>query len=175
MKLIVGLGNPGKEYANTYHNIGFMALDRFADEFGFDFSKKKCQAVVCEDYFGNEKVILAKPTTYMNNSGNSVREFIQKFKIDLKDILVVFDDIDIEKGQVRFRQNGSAGTHNGMRSIIENLKSTEFARLKIGTKPEFKPNNLADYVLSRMPNAEWKEQAITLAVTKIEDFIKGKC
>lgn len=175
MKLIVGLGNPDKKYADTYHNLGFCAVDAFCDKFGFDFSKKKCQAIVAEDYFQNEKIIIAKPQTYMNLSGNSVREFVNKFKIDLKDILIVFDDIDIEKGTTRFRKNGSAGTHNGMRSIVENLKSMDFARLKIGAKPQFKPNNLADYVLSNIGKNDWKDKVMDEACNKIEEFILGKC
>ena len=175
MKLIVGLGNPEKKYDNTYHNVGFYVLDRFAEENNYDFTKSKCHSKICEDFFNNEKIILAKPQTYMNLSGVAVSELVQKFKIDLKDILIVFDDIDIEKGQAKYKMNGSGGTHNGMRNIVTMLGSTDFARLKIGTKPEYKPANLADYVLGKIDKGEWLESACQIALKKISDFIEGKC
>ena len=175
MKVIIGLGNPEKKYDNTYHNIGFDFLDYFAENYNYDFTKTKCHSKVCVDYFGNTKIMLCKPQTYMNLSGVSVKEIVNKFKVDLKDIIVVFDDVDINKGQAKFKKNGSGGTHNGMKNIVEMLGSTDFARLKIGIKPEFKPNNLADYVLSKTDNGEWKKIAFDTAMEKLVDFINEKC
>ena len=121
MKLIVGLGNPDDKYQNTFHNLGFMAVDAMAETLGIDFNKTKCRALVAETKMASEKVILAKPQTYMNLSGESLRELVSFYKIDLKDVLVIYDDFDLNKGFIRIRENGSAGTHNGMRSIVENI------------------------------------------------------
>lgn len=134
MKLIVGLGNPDDKYKNTFHNLGFMAVDMVAEKLGADFNKTKCRAIVAETKVGSEKVILAKPQTYMNLSGESVRELVNFYKIDLKDVLVIYDDYDLQKGFIRIRENGSAGTHNGMRNIVE-LVGSEFPRIRIGFKP----------------------------------------
>lgn len=175
MKLIVGLGNPEKKYDNTYHNIGFDFLNYFADNYNYSFTKTKCHSKVCEDYFVNTKIILSKPQTYMNLSGVSVKELVNKFKIDPKDIIVIFDDIDIQKGEAKLKMNGSGGTHNGMRNIVQMLGTTDFARIKIGIKPEIKPNDLADYVLSKTDNGEWKKIAFEIAEKKLVDFINGKC
>lgn len=175
MKVIIGLGNPEKKYDNTYHNIGFDFLDYFAEKNNYMFTKTKCHAKVCEDYFNDEKIMLVKPQTYMNLSGVSVSEVVNKFKVDLKDIIVIFDDIDIEKGEAKFKLNGSGGTHNGMKNIVQMLGSTDFARIKIGTKPSEKPYNLADYVLSKTDNGEWKNTAFNVAEKKLVDFLNNKC
>lgn len=132
MKLIVGLGNPDKEYLNTFHNLGFMGADEAAKILGAEFGKEKCRALVAETRFGGEKILIAKPLTYMNLSGESVRELISFYKTDLKDIVVIYDDYDLPKGALRIRENGSAGTHNGMKSIIKELGSENFARIRIG-------------------------------------------
>ena len=175
MKVIVGLGNPEKKYDNTYHNIGFDFLDYFAEKNNYIFTKTKCHAKVAEEYFGDQKIMLVKPQTYMNLSGVSVSEIVRKFKVNLKDLIVIFDDIDINKGEAKFKLNGSGGTHNGMRNIVEMLGSTDFARIKIGTKPENKPYNLVDYVLSKTDNGEWKDTAFSIAEKKLADFLNGKC
>ena len=121
MKLIVGLGNPDKEYLNTFHNLGFMGADEAAKILGAEFGKEKCRALVAEARFGGEKILIAKPLTYMNLSGESVRELISFYKIDLEDLVVIYDDYDLPKGALRIRENGSA-----------ELGSENFARIRIG-------------------------------------------
>lgn len=152
MVVIFGLGNVGNEYANTYHNAGFIFVDNFAKKHNLVFSKTKYNGMLAEGVINGEKVMLVKPTTLMNLSGKCVAEYVRKFKLDLKNILVVYDDIDILCGTYRLRKSGSAGTHNGMRNIIQELNSENFARLRIGIglKPEFM--NLANYVLGKISN-----------------------
>jgi PTH1 family peptidyl-tRNA hydrolase len=177
MKLIVGLGNPDDKYKNTFHNLGFMAVDRVAEKLGVEFSKQKCRALIAEARVGGEKVILAKPLTYMNLSGESVRELLSFFKIDLKDLIVIYDDYDIDKGVVRIRESGSAGTHNGMRNILLNISSEKFARIRIGFKPnsEFKIP-LIDYVLSGIKEEDkpLMDKAIEVASNAGVAFSKGE-
>lgn len=177
MKLIVGLGNPDDKYKNTFHNLGFMAVDKVAEKLGIEFSKQKCRALIAETKIGKEKVILAKPLTYMNLSGESVRELLTFFKIDLKDLIVIYDDYDIDKGVVRIRENGSAGTHNGMRNIMLNVPNSNFPRIRIGFKPnsEFKIP-LIDYVLSGIKEEDkpLMEKAIAVASEAGFAFANGK-
>lgn len=171
MFLIVGLGNPTKEYDNTYHNIGFMVLDSFAKSYNVAFSKKKCDGLFAEAKIADKKVLLLKPQTYMNNSGTSVWQMVKKYKIALNKILVVYDDIDIPVGQYRLRKSGSAGSHNGMKSIIGHLGQEEFARLRVGIGAKY--FDLADYVLSKI-SAEHKpllDQSITTACGIITEFV----
>ena len=149
MFLIVGLGNPEKKYDLTYHNVGFLTIDKLAEELDVKFSKTYCKASVAEAFINGQKVLLAKPKTYMNLSGASVQSFKNKFKLKNTEILVIVDDIDLPKGTYRYRESGSAGTHNGMRSIVQNV-GPDFKRLRIGIKPEEKPFDLADYVLSKI-------------------------
>lgn len=155
MKLIVGLGNPGDRYSDTYHNVGFMALDITAERLNAPSFKQKDCALVCDAVNpSGEKILLVKPLTYMNLSGDAVSHFAKYYKIAPKDILVIYDDIDIKKGIVRARDRGSSGTHNGMRDIVAKLGSCDFSRVRIGTgfKPEYM--DLADYVLSHFQSAE---------------------
>ena len=166
MKLVVGLGNPDKKYEYTYHNVGFMALEVFADKYGGFFSKSECKAKVAEIRIGGEKIILAKPQTYMNLSGESVLAFKSKYKIESKDIFVLCDDIDLPFGKVRYRENGSGGTHNGLKNIVS-LIGSDFKRIKIGIGRDEKFLNLADYVLSKIPSD--KLEAID---EEIEEAIK---
>ena len=121
MKLIVGLGNPDRQYLNTFHNLGFMSADKTAALLGVEFKKEKFRALLAEKGSGENKIILAKPLTYMNLSGESIREIASFYKIDSKDILVIYDDYDLKKGFIRIRESGSAGTHNGMRNVIKEL------------------------------------------------------
>lgn len=178
MKLVVGLGNPGDDYRDTYHNIGFAALDLLASRlsvsaFAFD---KKSNAELSLAACSGDKIILCKPMTYMNLSGNAVSAVSAYYKIEPRDIIVIYDDIDIGKGTVRARPSGSAGTHNGVRDIVQKLGSTDFARVRVGTgfKPEFM--RLDSYVLSHIPNGEKAllEKACLAACAFAEDFIKGE-
>ncbi len=174
MFLIVGLGNPDKKYFNTYHNIGFLTADKIANKLGVKFSKTYSKASVAEGNLDGEKIIIAKPKTYMNLSGASVQSFKNKFKLKNNQILVVVDDIDLPKGTFRYREAGSAGTHNGMRSIVQNI-GTDFKRVRIGIKPEEKPFDLADYVLSNMDeqSREIIDEVIDLSADYILNHIKG--
>ena len=177
MKIIVGLGNPEKKYENTFHNLGFLTADAVADKLGVAFNKEKCKAMIAETKIGGEKVLIAKPLTYMNLSGESVRELVCFYKIDLSDLLVIYDDYDIEKGEIRIRQSGSAGTHNGMKSVVKELGSEEFTRVRIGFHPSGEVKiPLIDYVLSGI-SAEDKPlflKAINVACNAAVDFAKGK-
>jgi len=157
MKLIVGLGNPGKEYEYTRHNAGFMAVERLADEFGFGSFKlvAKHKAEVSEGNIVGEKAILAKPQTFMNLSGQSVRSLAQFYKVEPSDLIVIFDDVAIPFGSLRIRPDGSAGGHNGMKSIIQELGGQRIARVRLGIEP--KQNSripLEDYVLGKFTKSE---------------------
>ena len=174
MILIVGLGNPGKEYENTHHNMGFMVLDEFAKSVDATISKNKDKSLIFEGNILGEKVVLAKPQTYMNLSGEAVVALKNRFKPDK--ILVVYDDIDVEVGAIRFRNSGSAGSHNGMRSIVSLLGSQDFARIRVGIKPQEKQQNLANYVLAKVSknNLEQINGAIEKASILIKQFITNK-
>ena len=148
--LIVGLGNPGGQYALTRHNAGFMAAEALSGQTGIVMSKKKHQALLGEGMIGGQKVLLAMPQTYMNNSGESVRAIIDFYKIPLQRVLVIVDDIDLPLGQLRIRMKGGAGTHNGMRSLLDHLGSEAFARVRIGVGAPPSGWDLADFVLARM-------------------------
>lgn len=145
MNIVVGLGNPDEKYKNTYHNVGFDAVDVLAKRLGLVFSKQKYKALVAEGMFDGEKIMLVKPLTYMNNSGECVALVKEKFK-DAR-LIVVVDDIDLPKGNIRYREHGSAGTHNGLRSIVSYI-GQEFERIKVGIGRDISLD-LADYVLSK--------------------------
>lgn len=132
MFLIVGLGNPGKEYAGTRHNIGFEAVDYIADKYNIELNRIKFKGIFGEGMINGKKTILLKPTTYMNLSGESIREVVNFYKISNEDIIVIYDDISLEVGRLRIREKGSHGGHNGIRSIIANLSTDVFPRVKIG-------------------------------------------
>ncbi|MGN1201199.1 MAG: aminoacyl-tRNA hydrolase [Candidatus Caccovivens sp.] len=145
MNIVVGLGNPDEKYKNTYHNVGFDAVDVLAKRLGITFSKQKYKAVVGEGSFNGEKLMLVKPLTYMNNSGQSLALVKEKFK-DAR-IIVILDDIDLPRGNIRYREHGSAGTHNGLRSIVSYI-GEDFERIKVGIGRDISLD-LADYVLSK--------------------------
>ncbi len=151
MKLIVGLGNPGKEYENTFHNLGFMAVDLLAKKLNVSVTKESCKALIGTTIVNGEKVILAKPQTYMNLSGESVYELLSYYKISPEDLTVIHDDFDLKTGFIRIRKEGSAGTHNGMRNIIKMINTEKFNRIRIGFKPENERIVLINYVLSGIP------------------------
>ena len=152
-----------------------MAIDKAAEKLGASFTVEKFRAKVSETFVNGEKVLLLKPQTYMNLSGESVREVVDFFKVDLKDLLVVFDDFDLPKGAVRIRPNGSAGTHNGMRNIISLLSSEKFARIRIGFKSDNPFIAPIDYVLSEISKDDKPlfDTAINSAADAVIDFIKG--
>ena len=147
MYIIAGLGNPGKQYENTKHNVGFLTIDVLAEKLGIRVSKIKHKALTGEGFISGEKVILVKPQTYMNLSGESIREILSFYKADTERLVVIYDDIDLPMGSLRIRKKGSAGTHNGMKSIIYQIVSEDFPRVRIGIGGERK-GDLADYVIS---------------------------
>ncbi len=149
MKLIVGLGNPGKEFVNTYHNLGFEVIEEIAKKMGVSVNKSKGNALYCQAKYNNEIVFLIKPLTYMNLSGQAVKYFANFYKISPEDIVVICDDIDLPKGTSRYREKGSGGTHNGLKNIVHELKSENFKRVKIGAGND-KSIDLKDYVLSKI-------------------------
>ena len=177
MKLIVGLGNPDREYLNTFHNLGFMSVDKAAEKLCVEFSKEKCRALIAETKFGGEKIILAKPLTYMNLSGESVRELVSFYKIDLNDLLVIYDDYDLKKGVIRIRKEGSAGTHNGMKNIVKELSSEKFKRVRIGFMQDGEVKiPLINYVLSGIKKEEMEifDRATSVAGDIALNFAKGE-
>lgn len=176
MKIIAGLGNPDKKYARTMHNMGFMAVDRLAEKLNINFDKKGFKGVYASYSFGGEKFIIIKPQTYMNLSGECIREVLNFYKLRAEDLLVVYDDLDINIGSLRIRQKGSAGTHNGMRNIVLNIQSENFLRIRVGTKPERSDANIIDYVLSDIPKSEEEkfDSALDRASDALKDFVFGK-
>lgn len=158
MKWFVGLGNPGKEYETTRHNVGFMALDRFASQHGIAFKPQgKCKALIGEAVVGGGKVALIKPMTYMNLSGESVRAFIDYYKAELQNMTVIYDDLDTSFGQIRLRYQGGPGGHNGIKSIIQHTGTQTFDRIRVGISRPAAPYPIADYVLSSYGKEEAKQ------------------
>lgn len=153
MKLIVGLGNPGKDYENTRHNVGFQLLDYIALKKGLDFNKEKFNAKYCEVNINGEKVILLKPLSYMNLSGNVVSKFVAFYKIEIKNILIIQDDLDMGVGRIKIVHNSSSGGHNGIKDIERCLGTNSYARVKIGIAND-KTLDTKDYVLGRFSKEE---------------------
>lgn len=171
MKLVVGLGNPGKEFEFTRHNLGFMFLDYLQEIYHFDISSKKFEAMIGQIYINNEKIIFAKPQTYMNLSGNSVQKLLNFYKLEPKDLIVIFDDLDIPFGEVRYKQNGSGGTHNGMRNIVQMIGSKDFSRIKIGIGGiKHQNQDLKDFVLEKF-NSSQREELKEIFKLAYEKFI----
>ena len=153
MKLIVGLGNPGKEYENTRHNAGFKFIDKFAKSKNLEFNKEKFNGLYTEFNYKAEKIILLKPQKYMNLSGEVVIKFKDFFKINLEDILIICDDLDTELGKIKIKYKGSSGGHNGLKNIENHLHSNEYKRIKIGISSN-KNHNKIDYVIGKMPKED---------------------
>lgn len=154
MKIIIGLGNPEKKYDGTRHNIGFSVIDRISEEYNISVDMKKHKGICGRGVIAGEKVVLVKPQTYMNLSGECVREVMDFYKVKPQDIIVIFDDISLEPGRIRIRPKGSAGGHNGIKSIIAHLSSEEFPRIKCGVGDKPKGYDLADYVLGHFSKEE---------------------
>ena len=172
MKCIIGLGNIGKEYENTRHNSGFIMLDKIANKYNISIDKKKKKCIYGEGNINGQKVALVKPTTFMNLSGEAIVEIMNWYKVELKDILVIYDDIDLNFGQIRYKEKGSSGTHNGMRNIIQNLKSEEFARVRVGIENRGDvPIPLIDYVLQKFSKDELKDLEDKIAIQVEENAL----
>ena len=170
MYYIVGLGNPGIQYENTRHNAGFISIDYLARKYSIDVRKIKFKSLIGQGVISGHKVMLVKPQTYMNNSGEAIREIYKYFDFDHDKLIVIYDDIDIDFGSIRIRKKGSAGTHNGMKSIIYNLEFDDFPRIKVavGKKPSYM--DLANFVLSGFSKNEAKilEEEVMLVGESIE-------
>ena len=176
MYIIAGLGNPGKEYENTRHNIGFDVIDRLAEEENIAVMESKHKALIGKGYVAGQKVILAKPQTFMNLSGESIREIVDYYKVDdTTELIVISDDISLDVGQIRIRKKGSAGGHNGIKNIIANLGTDHFMRVKVGVGEKPKNWDLADYVLSPFTKDERPlvNLAIEHAAKAIEQMLNG--
>lgn len=173
MKLIVGLGNPGKEYEKTRHNIGYMVIDNYARVHGVEINKKKFNSLYQKLLFDNCDVLLVKPETYMNLSGEAVLSFVNYFKIDIDDILIIYDDLDLECGKMRLRDKGSSGGHNGIKNIISLLGTDKIKRLKLGISNN-KMIETKDYVLGKLTSDEQEKinNSIKLTSNLIDDFLK---
>ena len=157
MKLVVGLGNPGIEYQFTPHNLGFQAIDRIAQQHGAHGSNRRCRALTGKAVIGGEEVLLAKPETYMNLSGLAVRELVREYEADVaRDLVVIYDELDLPWGTIRIRERGSSAGHNGMESVIGALDTQEFLRIRLGVAPNREVRDGARYVLSQLKKSQLK-------------------
>lgn len=174
--LIAGLGNPGLQYEKTRHNAGFMAADRIAEKYGVQFNKRKFDAVYGEFKIGENRVLLMKPQTYMNNSGSAVSGLVNFYKIPTDRIIIMFDDISLDVGKIRMRRKGSHGGHNGIKDIIELLGTDEIMRIKIGVgERQNRDYDLKDWVLGKIPSEQMPEldKALDKAAQAAKEIITG--
>lgn len=154
MKLIVGLGNPESDYSKTRHNMGFNVVNSLAKAYDIDISRKKFEAEFGSGIIENEKVILVKPQTFMNLSGRSVIEFVKFYKLSLSDLIVIYDDMDIDISKIRIRKSGSPGSHNGMKSIVNILADDRFARVRVGIGKPLANEDIINYVIGSIPEEQ---------------------
>ena len=175
MYLIVGLGNPEKDYARTRHNMGFDVINILASENNIDVNKTKFNGLYGTGTIENEKVILLKPQTFMNLSGNSIVQFVNFYKIDLDHIIVICDDLDTNIGKIRIRKKGGPGTHNGMKSIVSVLNSEEFPRVKVGIGMPQNKEKLIQYVIEHIPSDEYEvlQNGVKKAADSIYEILKN--
>ncbi len=172
--LIVGLGNVGLNYRGTYHNMGFAVVDKLAKQLNTKFTHTECKAKTAVCNINGERVVIAKPTTYMNLSGEAVRELMGKYKIPVSELVVVYDDVDIPVGTLRLRESGSAGTHNGMRNIVELIGRTDFKRIRVGTGFEHGEVPLYNVVLSKVAgeNKKLTDDSTDKAAEALEELLR---
>jgi len=175
MKLIIGLGNPGRKYEKTRHNVGFMVASALADKHGIRLKTKAFNSIIGKGRILGEEVVVMLPQTYMNRSGEAARAILSRKKVELKDLLVVCDDVNLSLGIIRIRADGSAGGHNGLASLIEYLGNGDFARLRIGIGKEAESARLSGYVLSTFRRGEEAvlDEAIGISVDCCETWLKG--
>ena len=169
MFLIVGLGNPEEEYDGTRHNMGFDTINEIKNEYGIEVNKKGFKGLYGKGTIEGEKVILLKPQTYMNLSGESIIEAVKFYKIKQDEFVVIYDDIDIEPGTIKVRKKGGPGTHNGMKSVVQMLATEEFSRVRIGIGQPQDKSNLISYVIGKVPNEE--KEVLKKGVTKAKDAV----
>lgn len=174
MYLIVGLGNPEPEYSRTRHNMGFDVINKLSEKYDIDVKKEKFDGLYGNGIIENEKVILVKPQTYMNLSGEAIAQYANFYKVNPENIIVIYDDIDIETGVVKIRKKGGPGTHNGMKSVVHELNTTEFPRIRVGTGSKENITDLINYVISKVSQEEYKEleQGIDKAVEAVVEILR---
>ena len=175
MFLIVGLGNPEKDYSRTRHNMGFDVINKIADEFDIEISRSRFKGIYGSGMIGGNKVILLKPQTFMNLSGESIIEFKNFYKIENNKIIIISDDIDLEPGKIRIRKKGGPGTHNGMKSVIHYLNSDDFIRVRVGIGVPKDDESLVEYVIGYIPDEEYEvlQDGIDIAKNAVVDIIKN--
>ena len=175
MYLIVGLGNPESDYSKTRHNMGFNVINKLSEKYGIEVNKSKFKGLVGNGIIEGEKVLLLKPQTFMNLSGESIIEAMNFYKIQEDELIVIYDDIDIEPGSIRIRRNGSAGTHNGMKSIIEHLKTENFTRIRVGIGKPKEHVDMISHVIGHVPEEELEEldKGTTIAKDATIEIIKN--
>ena len=170
MYLIVGLGNPEPEYSKTRHNMGFDVINKLAKQYEIELSRSNFEGIYGTGIIENEKVILLKPQTYMNLSGQSIKKYIDFYKIPLENILVVFDDMDTEKGKIKIRKMGGPGTHNGAKSVLHELQSEQFARIRVGIGRPIDNDEIIDYVITPIQDEQEYKQ-LEIGIEKAKDAI----
>lgn len=175
MYLIIGLGNPEEEYAKTRHNMGFDTINKLANEYGIEVNKTKFNSIYGCGIINNEKVILVKPQTYMNLSGQAVQRFVNFYKVSAEKIIVIYDDMDIEKGIIKIRKKGGPGGHNGMKSVIEELGTQNFSRIRVGIGKPIHKNDMINYVLGNILDEEYNilSQGVEKAESAIKEIVKN--
>lgn len=175
MKLIVGLGNPGEKYEMTLHNAGFLAVDTLAKKYNIEVNKEMFKGMYAKTRINGEDVILLKPQTYMNISGECVSQMMRYFKVELEDVFILYDDMEIQFGQLRIRKNGSSGGHNGIKSLIQHFGSQDFSRLKIGVGRPKGEKSVIAHVLARFSKQQEHHLPILFEATSgaVEKFIEG--
>lgn len=157
MYLIIGLGNPEEEYSKTRHNMGFNAINKIAEKYEIEMKKTKFNGIYGSGNIEGEKVMLIKPQTYMNLSGKCVKEFLDFYKIEREKMIIIYDDMDVEPGKIKIRKQGSAGSHNGMKSIISEIQTQEFPRIRIGIGRPIHENDKINYVIGNIPEEEMEK------------------
>ncbi|MBN2857113.1 MAG: aminoacyl-tRNA hydrolase [Candidatus Delongbacteria bacterium] len=181
MQIIIGLGNPGSRYADTWHNLGFISVDRFAAKHDFSFRAGKGRYYAASGFFDNKKIVIVKPSTYMNLSGTAVSQVIDFYGVSAEDIIVIYDDINLNMGNIRLRESGSAGGHNGIKSIINSLDTMQFNRVRIGFRTDGisnilrnNPEALPDLVLAKIPSslADDVNDTIDKSVSAVEYILE---
>lgn len=175
MYLIVGLGNPENDYSKTRHNMGFNVINKISEEYGIKVNKSKFKGLEGSGIIENKKVILLKPQTFMNLSGESVIEAMNFYKISENELIIIYDDIDIEPGNIRIRKSGSAGTHNGMKSVIEHIKTEKFCRVRVGIGKPKENIDMISHVIGYVPEEEIRilDNGVELAKDAVIEIIKN--
>ena len=175
MYLIIGLGNPESDYSNTRHNMGFNTINKLAEEYKINVNKNKFKGLYGSGIIEGEKVILLKPQTFMNLSGESIKEVVDFYKIDLDNLIVIYDDIDIEPGKIKIKKFGGPGTHNGMKSVVQELKTENFKRVRVGIGMPNDKSNLIEYVIGAIPedDKEKLKEGVVLAKDAVVEILKN--